>query len=341
MLFIDNKYTRWYYSIINNAKIRINKPNEYLENHHIIPECFYVNRKRSGPKGWLVGDPDDPSNKVELTPEEHRVCHLLLVNMTEGEARIKMSLAAYMVHTMASTNQERITNKAYGSLKRQHSEAMSKIHKGVPKSAISNKRRSESLKGRGAGITVVKDEMGAIFRVPVNDSRLTSGELVGVTKGKVTVKDKNGSTMSVDKHDPRILTGELVGVTKGFMVVKDRKGNITQVSVTDPRVLSGELVHISDGTIPPWVGKKKKCQYCLEDFDTGNYYKSHGEKCPVKNGLLTNRQKIQNRKKKEKSISVNGRIFETLTAASKILEINICTLSCRARNPNFPSIFYI
>jgi hypothetical protein len=36
MIFIDNKYTRWYYNIVNNAKSRI--PTGYTEKHHIIPK---------------------------------------------------------------------------------------------------------------------------------------------------------------------------------------------------------------------------------------------------------------------------------------------------------------
>jgi len=40
MIFIKNKYTDLYYKIIQHAKIRKIIPNEYYENHHIIPESF-------------------------------------------------------------------------------------------------------------------------------------------------------------------------------------------------------------------------------------------------------------------------------------------------------------
>jgi hypothetical protein len=36
MLFIDNKYTRWYFNIINAAKARQTNTG-YTERHHIIP----------------------------------------------------------------------------------------------------------------------------------------------------------------------------------------------------------------------------------------------------------------------------------------------------------------
>jgi hypothetical protein len=342
MIFIDNKYTRWYYAIIDKATRRINNPADYLENHHIIPECFYINRTRPGPSGWLSGNPDEISNKVKLTPEEHRVCHLLLVKMTNGKARAKMSLAAYMIHTMSSSNQQRVTNKVYGRLKRLHSEAMSMLTKGVPKSAISNERRSKSLKGISAGITVVKDINGKTYRVPVSDPRILSGELVGITKGKTTVKDSNGMIVSVDSNDPRLLTGELVGVTKGLMMAKDKDNNTRQVAVDDPRVLSGELVHILHGITPSWVGKKKQCLYCLDEFDLGNYAQYHGEKCPAKFGLpVPNFREYNKRIRiKEKKIIIDNIVYKSLSEASQTLSLKMATIHYRLNSKNFINYQY-
>lgn len=59
-------YKRIYDAIINNAKTR----EDYItvtEQHHIIPRSEGGNNKKS--------------NKVELTPKEHHVCHLLLIHM--------------------------------------------------------------------------------------------------------------------------------------------------------------------------------------------------------------------------------------------------------------------
>ena len=36
--FLKNKYTKWYYSIINNAQNR--EINDYTESHHIIPKSL-------------------------------------------------------------------------------------------------------------------------------------------------------------------------------------------------------------------------------------------------------------------------------------------------------------
>jgi hypothetical protein len=40
--FLDNKYCRWYFSIIKKAQAlaRRKQNGEYLERHHIYPRCF-------------------------------------------------------------------------------------------------------------------------------------------------------------------------------------------------------------------------------------------------------------------------------------------------------------
>ena len=118
MIFIDNKYTRAYYAIVNRAKIRITT--EKTEDHHIIPESFYLNRTRKGRKGWLDGDPDAPENLVYLTLHEHFVCHLLLTKMVVGtEAQYKVdSAAAWLADCYLSKDKGvRITGRIYAKLR--------------------------------------------------------------------------------------------------------------------------------------------------------------------------------------------------------------------------------
>jgi hypothetical protein len=102
-MFIQNKYSKYYYSIITNAKSRILADNIRTEMHHIIPECFFIRRSRKGKPGWIDGNPEDPSNKVILTDKEHFICHKLLTKMTEGKAKIKM-MYAYRAFALLSSN---------------------------------------------------------------------------------------------------------------------------------------------------------------------------------------------------------------------------------------------
>ena len=79
----------------------------YSEKHHIIPRC--------------IGGTDEASNLVSLTPEEHYLCHLLLVKIHPTNIKL-VKAAMFMV---SSNNNVKRNNKAYGWLKRQYSEYMS------------------------------------------------------------------------------------------------------------------------------------------------------------------------------------------------------------------------
>jgi len=80
-MFLKNKHTELYYKIIKKAKEKnyLKKSNHGYQTHHIIPRS--------------LGGDDSKENLVVLTYKEHKKCHRLLVDMTEGDAKIKMSYA--------------------------------------------------------------------------------------------------------------------------------------------------------------------------------------------------------------------------------------------------------
>lgn len=88
------------------AKIRI--LDEYTETHHIVPRC--------------MGGTDEPTNLVELTPEEHFVAHQLLIRIYPDID--KLVFAAKMM-TIGNSNHHR-GNKLYGWLRRRFIETISK-----------------------------------------------------------------------------------------------------------------------------------------------------------------------------------------------------------------------
>jgi hypothetical protein len=139
MVFIDNKYTKWYYSIIKKASDRVNIG--YTEKHHIIPECFYISRFRKGPIGWLEGNPNDAKNIVKLTAKEHFICHLLLPKMLTGIPKAKM-VCALIRFVYSKKYNKFITARSYANIKTMHSEAISLIQKGVK----TTKEMSESTR---------------------------------------------------------------------------------------------------------------------------------------------------------------------------------------------------
>jgi hypothetical protein len=64
-MFIESKYKKWYFDIVNSAGSRTTEG--YTEKHHIIPKC--------------LGGDNSPSNLVKLTAREHFLCHWLLTKM--------------------------------------------------------------------------------------------------------------------------------------------------------------------------------------------------------------------------------------------------------------------
>ena len=89
-MYLQNKYTQWYYSIINRAQSRT-LPG-YKERHHIIPRS--------------LGGNNTKSNLANLTAKEHYICHQLLTRMTTGKAKSKMHLALLKMCVVSSTHQE-------------------------------------------------------------------------------------------------------------------------------------------------------------------------------------------------------------------------------------------
>jgi hypothetical protein len=136
--FLKNNmnYNNHYELLINRARIR--KLEIYSEKHHIIPKC--------------MGGTDNLINLVELTPEEHYLAHLLLVKIYPDNDKL-----IFAAHKMCqNSNGHRMNNKIYGWLRRRHSDAMSRIHKGrtasnkgIPHSGETKAKIAKSMEGRG------------------------------------------------------------------------------------------------------------------------------------------------------------------------------------------------
>lgn len=130
-MFLVNRYSRTYFSIIESAKIR-GIDDSYHEKHHIIPRS--------------LGGDNSVDNIVKLTYREHFLCHRLLVKMTEGKMRQKMACALW---AMTRKTGNRITTS------KQYSVARLIYINHHPNSGLSEevlkargKKVSEALKGR-------------------------------------------------------------------------------------------------------------------------------------------------------------------------------------------------
>lgn len=115
-MFLQNKYSRWYFFIVQRAKSQERKKTKtnYFEKHHIVPKS--------------LGGKNDSVNLVLLSSKEHLICHLLLCHMCEESKDKWKMICSY--HYLSDNG--KIKGKKYESLKK----FLSKNHpgKGKPKS---------------------------------------------------------------------------------------------------------------------------------------------------------------------------------------------------------------
>jgi hypothetical protein len=104
-MFEQSKYSKYYYSIIDNAKSRTISGNIYTEKHHIIPKS--------------LGGDNSLSNLVKLTAREHFVCHRLLARITTGQNRNKMVHALWRMCNSLKSDYK-VNSKTYEAARLDH-----------------------------------------------------------------------------------------------------------------------------------------------------------------------------------------------------------------------------
>lgn len=137
-MFLTNKYSNTYYSIINAARAR-DSVACYTELHHIIPKS--------------IGGNNSKDNLVLLTGREHFVCHMLLIRMTTGIEKCRMIFAARMMLSSGKNQIGRYTpsSHTYQHLKEMAAKARSIIQTGTKQSPESNEKRRAALIGKKRG----------------------------------------------------------------------------------------------------------------------------------------------------------------------------------------------
>lgn len=141
-MYLQNKYSKYYYSIINRAKSRVITPDLYLENHHIIPKS--------------LGGDNNKNNLVKLTAREHYICHLLLTKFTKGAFKHKMLFAANMMSKSKNLYQSARyvpTSRLYEMIKKEYARAMSIQNTGRVMSESEKLKKSIAMTGKKTGRT--------------------------------------------------------------------------------------------------------------------------------------------------------------------------------------------
>lgn len=119
-IFANNKYTRYYFSIIHNAKLekRIKSYDGTLESHHILPKS--------------LGGNNSKNNLVLLTCKEHYICHLLLTKMVSNDSYYKM-LCAYKRMSNSTKINGKLNSGLYAKIKESHASLAKERYKDKPR----------------------------------------------------------------------------------------------------------------------------------------------------------------------------------------------------------------
>ncbi len=106
-LSLNNKYCKWYTSIINNAINSSFKKEGYVEKHHILPKSFNM------------GGNTDKQNIAVLTAKEHYIAHLCLTKMfNDGLLKQKTAFCFLSMSRKNKNQQQRHSGRVYDSLKK-------------------------------------------------------------------------------------------------------------------------------------------------------------------------------------------------------------------------------
>lgn len=245
---INNKYTKWYYHLIENR--RINVINEQFEKHHIIPKS--------------LGGSNLKDNIVKLTPKEHYIAHLLLTKMFIGEARHKMSFAFNMMLAINEFQENRYkpSSRMYSYARLKVGLAAKKLNKGriawnrgIPrpdhvKDAVRNANKGRIAWNRG--IPRTEDE-----KIKMSEARKAC-KTIPVNKGK---KSPTKMCKHCNKEVPVGNYGRWHGENCLSNPKKNNSIRITNFTVDNP----GKI--------------KVTCEYCNKIVSSPNYKRWHGVNC--------------------------------------------------------------
>ncbi len=178
-LFIENKYTRWYFAIVSTRPQR-SKVSDYFESHHIIPRA--------------LGGSNEKPNLVLLTAREHFVVHWLLTKMCidpEHKRKMLYAISAFRGRGTNNKQQRIFSSFEYSVLRRKHNEAF----RGENHPLFGKKHSSEHVRkiSEGNSGKIRTEEHKANYRKPKTSqhtanisSALMGHEVTAETRSKIS-----------------------------------------------------------------------------------------------------------------------------------------------------------
>ena len=169
-------YKQLYKEIIATAKLEKREKNSrvYYESHHVVPEFMFKNRKRTGPKGHLDGNPDSVDNLVLLTFQEHLMAHYYLYEILK-DTRYEYSAGSALQFFFIKATGGHIRQRTLSEVDKKFLDEMAHLREiGI---ASISKARTGKMPVVDA---ITREKIGSI---PVDHPKVLSGEWVHHSKG--------------------------------------------------------------------------------------------------------------------------------------------------------------
>lgn len=265
-MFIDNKYTKIYFRLVNRAKSRVLV--ERGEKHHIVPKSF--------------GGSNQDDNLVKLTFREHFICHRLLTKMTTGRQKHQMEKAAYCMMFFRKDKLLFKGSRTFEFLKIRYAIAHSALTKGLIKRSDETKQRCREA--------ALRRPKRIDKRKPLSEAQRkildrTGKEMTEATKLKIA-KSNTGKKRTQEAKD-RISRGN---IGKHYRTAsEDTKKKISAVLKGRPSPRRGmEPWNKGVSHSPESIAKMARshanrpmvtCPHCQKTMQKPNFAAWHGDKC--------------------------------------------------------------
>jgi hypothetical protein len=270
-MFIDNKYKKWYYQIINRAFDRT--LSEYTEQHHIIPRS--------------LGGTNNKINLVNLTAREHLICHMLLPKMVSGNSYHKMINALWAMSKLKNKyHRGRITSKIYEKLKKDRSKVLSEMYKGK-NNPFHGKNHSEDTKEkmRGRVVSEATKELISV-RQKTRFSKMP-GTFFGKTHNNETKEKIRQSRIGKKDSEETRIKKSIAGKNKP-PVSAETRDKLSKINKGRPGLVGEKNGFFGKHHSAEYRAKKREeklaapkivCYHCNKEVDAMNYGRWHGDKC--------------------------------------------------------------
>jgi hypothetical protein len=273
-IFINNKYTKMYFSIIENAKNQFRKKSKdsYFESHHIFPKS--------------LGGKNSKDNLILLTYKEHYICHWLLIKMCVCDIDIiKMKKAFFRMVTSNNKQERNFSSQQYEIAKKHAREAQYDRWKNEE---YRNKQKEATSKDEYKKIKSQK----SIDNWKNEEYRKSVTETLAITNANPEIKKKRSEIQKKTQNKPEVKEKNRQGVInywKNSELVENHIRNM-KIAYSTPEA---RLRNSNAQKRPEVIEKKRKSLLITnQKIEVKNRRKNAAKECQNRPGMKEKQSKI-------------------------------------------------